>query len=74
MKTIKKSDYRKLMKENGFKVSFKTVGFSDLLRRNAEVQIIKNDKGQEMPSIFYNEEHRQQWVKAIEIKNSHEII
>jgi hypothetical protein len=67
---IKKSEYRKLMQNAGFKVSFKTIGFSDLLRKSSETQIIKNEKGQEMPSIFCGEEHLNQWKKAIELKNT----
>ena len=70
---ITKSEYRKLVKAAGFKVSFRTVGFSDLLRRSVEVQIIKNANGDELPTIFYGEAHRESWLPTILLKNQYEI-
>lgn len=68
---IKKSDYRKLMQASGFKVSFRTISFSDLLRKDSVVQVIKDLKGNEMPTMFYGEEHLAQWRPAIELKNKY---
>jgi|GEM_PF-6899666 len=73
MNTVTKKQYRELMKEHGFTVSFKTVSFSDLTRKSAEVQIIKNLKNEEMPFIFFGEDHRKEWAQAIEIKKNNRI-
>ena len=70
MKTnIKKTEYRKKLAELGFKVSFRKIGFSDLLREDKNFQIIKDNKGNELPSIFINDEHRKRWTPVIELKN-----
>ncbi len=65
-KIITPSEFRKILKDLGFKVSFK--------RNSLGVfAIVKNKEGEELPTIFFGEEHRKKWLPIIELKNKYSI-
>jgi len=65
-KIITPSEFRKILKDLGFKVSFK--------RNSLGVfAIVKDSEGKELPTIFMGEEHRKKWLPVIELKKQYSI-
>ena len=56
------SEVRKLFKDAGYKLRVRSQSFG----RHAEVL---NQDGEVLPSIFFGENHRQEWIEAIELKS-----
>ena len=53
------------------KKEFNAIGFKLSIKSNGlgRFGIIKNAQGEEMPSIFYGNEHREKWLLAINLKD-----
>ena len=63
---ITHTELRSMLKDIGHKVSFK--------RNSLGVfAIVKNKEGEELPTIFFGEEHREKWLPIIELKNKYSI-
>ena len=62
---MKLSELRKELKAIGFKVKTESLSFG-------KYAIFTNMNGDKMPSIYFGEEHRQQWLPLIEYRtNNH---
>ena len=59
---MKLSELRKELKAIGFKVKVTTFSFG----RHATYQSLD---GRDQPSIYFGEEHRQEWIKLIEYQS-----
>lgn len=61
MKTLSKKEFRSEIEKMGFKVSFKSVDYTDLLRKTVLVPKIKDREGNERPSMYFNQAQIDKW-------------
>lgn len=63
---LKRTQIRDLLPPD-VKFSLKKVDFTDLARDTAYELVVKRD-GEELPSIFFGESHRDAWLDVIQAK------
>jgi hypothetical protein len=71
---ITEKEFRSKLAELGYKVSFKKVNFEDLSRSSKVFGVIKNSAGEEMPTIFFGEKNREEWLPVIDLLNKYTVV